>query len=85
MNNQDLFDILQALANGQELSQSQLDNLSRQLRTDWIIDNFQATRRARIVYGPDANKEPNPPAGSVYMATDSKRLYCAYVAGTWEI
>ena len=85
MNNRDEIDILLKLTENSELTSEQIDVLNRQLRTDWITDNLQARRRMRPPYGLDADKETNPPVGAVYLATDTKKLYCCYTAGVWEI
>jgi hypothetical protein len=83
MNELQTLTILQQIANQHDLTDSSLSNLINQLRTDWIADRLQVLYRNRIPRGADADKEASPVNGSIYMATDTKKVYACYEDGTW--
>lgn len=43
------------------------------------------TYGASILYGLDVAKAAAPTLGSIYLATDTKKFYRCYVAGTWSV
>jgi len=45
--------------------------------------SLQSGHQPRFLTGLDANKSSAPGIGDTYYATDTKRTYICYVAGTW--